>query len=76
MENSSSEWSDLREAGHMLKSFERLQVLGPPEQIIPGPDALVRKLYPLVAGDARGAGVHRLDFSPVHKVVDLIGGKA
>lgn len=60
----------------MLKSFERLKVLGPPEHIIPGHDPLVRQLYPLVAGDAQGAAVHRLDVAPAHKVADLLGDRA
>lgn len=46
----------------MLKGFSRLETLAArPELIVPGHDPLVRAVFPRVAGEERGAAIHRLD---------------
>ncbi|MEM6488463.1 MAG: N-acyl homoserine lactonase family protein [Pseudomonadota bacterium] len=49
----------------MVRGFARLGVLaGDRTLVVPGHDPLVRRFYPMVAGTAEGASVHRLDVEP------------
>ncbi|MEL7348608.1 MAG: N-acyl homoserine lactonase family protein [Pseudomonadota bacterium] len=53
------------DAEAMIAGFARLPTLAEgPTMVVPGHDPLVRRYFPLVAGDAEGAAVHRLDVAP------------
>ncbi|GAB5468301.1 MAG: N-acyl homoserine lactonase family protein [Rhodospirillales bacterium] len=49
-----------------LRGFDRLRELAEaPHQVIPGHDPLVRRLFPLLAGNPESAGLYRLDVEPL-----------
>ena len=61
------------DAEAMVKAFRRLPLLATsPEMIIPGHDKLVRSFFPRVAGDDKGAAIHRLDVAPTDALAAML----
>lgn len=65
------------DAEAMVQGFRRLpRLVDHATMVIPGHDPLVRAHYPLVAGDAEGACVHRLDVAPGAGLAPYLDGLA